>query len=63
MPPAAVKPRLQPIELAFTKFKAFLKKVAARTVVDLWDAIARAIETFSPKEYENYFAATGYDRD
>ena len=50
-----------PIEMAFSKLKAFLKKTAARTVDDLWDAIAQGIDTFTPTECENYFAAAGYD--
>jgi len=40
-----------------------LRKAAARTKVELWDAIAGAIETFTPTECENYFAAAGYDQD
>lgn len=56
-------PDFNPIEMAFAKLKAFLKKVAARTVDALWDAIAQAIDTFTPTECENYFAAAGYDRD
>ena len=43
-------PDFNPIEMAFSKLKAFLKKVAARTVDDLWDAIARGIDTFTPTE-------------
>ncbi len=35
-------PDFNPIELAFSTFKAFLKKTAARTVDDLWNAIAEA---------------------
>ena len=54
-------PDFNPIEMAFSKFKAFLKKTAARTRDDLWDAIAQAIDTFTPQECQNYFAATGYD--
>jgi len=54
-------PDFNPIEMAFSKLKAFLKKTAARTKDDLWDAIAEAIETFSPTECENYFSAAGYD--
>ena len=54
-------PDFNPIEMAFSKLKALLKKTAARTVDDLWDAIAEAIETFTPTECQNYFAATGYD--
>jgi transposase len=56
-------PDFNPIEMAFSKMKAFLKKVAARTIDDLWQAIAKAIDLFSPKECENYFSAAGYDRD
>ena len=33
--------------MAFSKLKAFLKKTAARTVDDLWDAIANGINTFA----------------
>jgi transposase len=56
-------PDFNPIEMAFSKLKAFLKKTAARTVDDLWDAIAKGIDTFSPIECQNYFAAAGYDRE
>ena len=56
-------PDFNPIEMAFSKLKAFLKKTAARTKEDLWKAIASAIDTFTPVECENYFAAAGYDRD
>ena len=56
-------PDFNPIEMAFSKLKAFLKKTAARTVVDLWDAIAIGINTFTSTECQNYFAAAGYDRE
>ncbi len=49
--------------MTFSKFKASLKKVAARTVGDLWNAIADAINLFTPTECEHYFAAAGYDRE
>ena len=42
------------------RLKAFLKKAAARTVDDLWNAIAQGIETFTPTECQYYFAAAGY---
>ena len=54
-------PDFNPIEMAFSKLKAFQKKSAARTVDDLCDAIAHGIQTFTPKECQNYFAAAGYD--
>jgi transposase len=56
-------PDFNPIENAFAKLKAFLRKAATRTVDQLWDAIAQAIETYSPSECANYFAAAGYDAD
>ena len=56
-------PDFNPIEMAFSKLKALLRKTAARTLNDLWDAIAKAIEAFTPIECENYFSAAGYDRD
>ena len=54
-------PDFNPIELAFSKFKAHLKRDAARTVGDIWDAIANAADIFTQTECENYFAAAGYD--
>ncbi len=56
-------PDFNPIEMAFSKLKALLRKAAARTVPDLWAAIADAIGAFTPAECRNYFAATGYDLD
>ena len=54
-------PDFNPIERAFAKLKALLRKAAARTVDDLWNAIANAIKTFTPAECENYFVNSGYD--
>jgi len=56
-------PDFNPIEFAFSKLKAFLKKTAARSVDELWEAIAQGIDTFNPNECENYFSAAGYDRE
>ena len=56
-------PDFNPIEMAFSKFKALLRKTAARTVNDLWDAIAQTLDAFTPQECENYFAAAGYDQE
>lgn len=55
-------PDLNPIEMAFAKLKAALRKVAARSVEALWAAIADALQTFTAAECVNYFAAAGYDR-
>lgn len=54
-------PDFNPIEMAFAKLKALLRKAAERTVERLWDTIARIIETFTPTECANYFKAAGYD--
>ena len=54
-------PDLNPIEKAFAKFKALLRKAAARTRDDLWNAIASAIPRFRAKECRNYFVAAGYE--
>ena len=54
-------PDFNPIEYAFAKLKALLRKAAQRTVDGLWDAIGRLIDTFTPTECANYFSACGYD--
>jgi len=53
-------PDLNPIEMAYSKLKAFLKKAAARTIEDLWRAIAEALPRFTADECRNYLAAAGY---
>ena len=54
-------PDFNPIEQAFSKLKALLRKAAARTIPDLWAAIAEAIPRFSRGECANYFQAAGYE--
>ena len=54
-------PDFNPIENAFAKLKALLRKAAERTVGALWDRIGIAIDAFTPAECANYFAAAGYD--
>ncbi len=53
-------PDLNPIEQAFAKLKALLRKAAARTDTTLWDAVGMLIQRFSPTECTNYFANAGY---
>ena len=55
-------PDFNPIEMAFSKFEADLKRRATRTVNELWDTIGHATDIFTPTECPNYFAAAGYDR-
>jgi len=52
-----------PIEMAFSKLKADLRKVAKRTIHGLWDASGRIVDLYTPQECSNYFAAAGYDED
>lgn len=54
-------PDFNPIENAFAKLNAVLRKAAERTVDGLWNAIGRLIDLFPPAECANYFSAAGYD--
>jgi len=54
-------PDFNPIENAFSKFKALLRRAAACTIPDLWTAIADALPQFTPAECANYFTACGYE--
>lgn len=56
-------PDFNPIEMAFAKLKALLRKAAERTIDGLWNAIGRLVDCFTPQECANYFAACGYDAD
>ena len=46
-------PDFNPIENAFAKLKALLRKAAERTVDGLWAAIGRLVDTFTPNECAN----------
>jgi transposase len=54
-------PDFNPIELAFAKIKAALKKAAARTLADLWNAIRDAIDAVTPNDCTSFFSACGYE--
>lgn len=56
-------PDFNPIEMAFAKLKAFLRKAAERTIEGLWERIGDLIDIFTPQECANYFAVCGYDAD
>jgi transposase len=47
-------------KLAFAKIKALLRQAAARTVSDLWQAIADILRPFSPIECAAYLRHAGY---
>ena len=54
-------PDFNPIENAFAKLKAGLRKTAARTIPELWAAIRDILPTYTRAECENYFTAAGYE--
>nr|WP_184522116.1 IS630 family transposase [Roseomonas pecuniae] len=53
-------PDLNPIEQAFAKLKALLRKAATRTREALWTTIGRLLDTFTATECRNYLANSGY---
>lgn len=56
----AYSPDLNPIEKAFAKLKALLRKQAHRTLDGLWNALGRLSEWFQASECANYFRHAGY---
>jgi transposase len=52
-------PDLNPIEMAFSKLKAHLRRIGARTFTDMFDAIAEVCELYSPQECWNNFKVAG----
>jgi transposase len=53
-------PDLNPIEMAFAKFKSLLRAKALRTMDELWKALGPLSNTFSQIECANYFRHAGY---
>lgn len=58
LPPYSPDPN--PIEQAFSKLKAHLRKAGARTFTELFGALGRMCDLFTPDECRNYFRAAGY---
>lgn len=56
-------PDLNPIEQAFSKLKALLRKAKERTVDDTWKRIGQIIDCFNPSECANFFRNAGYTND
>ncbi len=54
-------PDFNPIENAFSKLKALLRKAASRSIQTLWTTIGSLIDAFSPAECANFFKNAGYD--
>lgn len=53
-------PDLNPIEKLWSKVKAWLRRVAARTLEDLIDAVGQALAAVERDECINYFLSCGY---
>ncbi len=60
---AANSPDFNPIENAFAKLKALLRKAATRTTDELWDTIRDTLPQFTASECANYFTAAKYEPD
>ncbi len=54
-------PDFNPIEKAFSRLKAMLRKIGERSVSGLWNRIGSLVDIFQPAECANYFIACGYD--
>jgi transposase len=53
-------PDLNPIERAFAKLKALLRKAAKRAEEELWQYLGEVLDEFGPEECRNYLASCGY---
>ena len=53
-------PDLNPIEMAFAKLKALIRKAAARSYEQVWQAAGAVCDLYSSHECENFFNAAGY---
>lgn len=56
-------PDLNPIEKAFAKLKALIRKAAARTYDQLWKAVGQVCDLFTEEECYNFFKAAGYETE
>ncbi len=53
-------PDFTPIEQAFSKIKALLRGLGARTKEALWEAVGLAVEAITPEDALAWFAHAGY---
>ena len=56
-------PDLNPIEQAFAKLKAHLRRIGARSYDTLVEAIGDVCDLYQPQECWNFFQAAGYASD
>jgi transposase len=54
-------PDLNPIEMAFSKLKAHLRRIGARSFTGLFEALSEICDLYTPQECWNYFCEAGYD--
>ena len=55
-------PDWNPIELAFSKLKALIKRDEPRTVSTLWAAVGRVLDAITPHDASGYYRHAGYAR-
>ena len=53
-------PDLNPIEQAFSKLKAHLRKHKERSIEGLWNRIGGLLDSFTPTQCRNFFRHAGY---
>ncbi len=58
--PPPYSPDPNPIEMAFSKLKAHLRRIGARTFDQLLNALGEICDLFNPEECWNYLQAAGY---
>ena len=49
--------------MAFAKIKTLIRKAAARTYDQLWEAVGNVCNIFKDEECYNFFKAAGYQTD
>jgi len=59
----AYSPDLNPIEMAFSKLKAHLRRMKARTFDTLFASVAKTCELFPRQECKSFFRTAGYVAD
>jgi transposase len=57
---ASYSPDISPIEEAFSKLKALLRRAQARTREALVEAMGRALDAVTPEDARGWFAHCGY---
>ena len=56
----AYSPDFSPIEQAFSKVKAILRRIRPQSLADLFDAIQQALDSISLTDTLGYFCAAGF---